>query len=71
MGQVRILASGDLDEFADRRLLEEGAEIDAFGVGTALGAGAATSAQGIPGGALGGVYKEAWYVDEDGASIPS
>lgn len=33
---VRIFASGDLDEFKIARLMKEGAAIDAFGVGTAL-----------------------------------
>ena len=70
MGYVRILASGDLDEFQIVRLLEEGAQVDAFGVGTALGAGVGDPAQGIPGGALGGVYKEAWYVDDESVAHP-
>lgn len=70
MGNVRILASGDLDEFQIVRLLEEGAQVDAFGVGTSLGAGVGDPEQGIPGGALGGVYKEAWYVDEDAVEHP-
>ena len=33
---VKIFASGDLDEFKIARLSESGAAIDAFGVGTAL-----------------------------------
>jgi nicotinate phosphoribosyltransferase len=66
MGSVRILASGDLDEFAIADLLARGAEIDSFGVGTALGAGAGSVEHGVSGGALGGVYKEVWYVEEDG-----
>jgi nicotinate phosphoribosyltransferase len=70
MGHVRILASGDLDEFEIVRLLEAGAQVDAFGVGTALGAGAGDPAQGIPGGTLGGVYKEAWYIGEDAVEHP-
>ena len=70
MDQVRILASGDLDEYEIADLLEAGAEIDAFGVGTALGTAAGSPARGIPGGALGGVYKEAWYVEEDGNGQP-
>lgn len=70
MDHARILASGDLDEFQIVQLLEQGAQIDAFGVGTALGAGAGDPEHGIPGGALGGVYKEAWYVDEDGVEHP-
>jgi nicotinate phosphoribosyltransferase len=35
---VEILASGDLDEYKIEKLLEAGAKIDIFGVGTALGA---------------------------------
>lgn len=70
MGQVRILASGDLDEFEIADLLAAGAEVDAFGVGTSLGTGAGNLAHGAPGGSLGGVYKEAWYVDENGREVP-
>ncbi len=70
MGATRILASGDLDEFSIVDLLAEGAEIDAFGVGTALGVGAGNVAQGVEGATLGGVFKEVWYVDEDGAEYP-
>ena len=47
---VSIFASGDLDEYRIARLLAAGAEIDAFGVGTAL----ATSSD-AP--ALGAIYK--------------
>jgi nicotinate phosphoribosyltransferase len=47
---THIFASGDLDEFAIANLLAGGAQVDAFGVGTAL----ATSKD-AP--ALGGVYK--------------
>jgi nicotinate phosphoribosyltransferase len=48
---ARILASNDLDEHVINSLLrEQGAEIDAFGVGTSLAAGK-------PDAALGGVYK--------------
>jgi len=67
MEHVRILASGDLDEFEIVELLEAGAEIDAFGIGTSLGAGAGNTAHGVSGGALGGVYKEVWYVEDDGS----
>ena len=70
MDQVRILASGDLDEYEIADLLAAGAEIDAFGVGTALGTAAGSPTRGIAGGALGGVYKEAWYVEEDGNGQP-
>ena len=37
---VKIFASGDLDEFKIEELLKNGAEIDAFGVGTKLGTSA-------------------------------
>jgi len=37
---VRIFASGDLDEFRIADLLENGAKIDAFGVGTKMGTSA-------------------------------
>ncbi len=67
---VRILASGDLDEWKITELLEAGAAIDSFGVGTALGYGAGSAEHGIAGGALGAVYKEVWYVDEAGTEIP-
>jgi nicotinate phosphoribosyltransferase len=70
MSSVRILGSGDLDEFEIADLLARGAELDAFGVGTALGAGSGSLAHGVEGGALGGVYKEVWYVDEDGTEHP-
>jgi nicotinate phosphoribosyltransferase len=47
---TRIFASGDLDEHRIAELLEAGAPIDAFGVGTAL-----STSRDAP--ALGGVYK--------------
>jgi nicotinate phosphoribosyltransferase len=70
MSDVRILASGDLDEFEITDLLAAGAEIDAFGVGTSLGTGAGNLAHGVTGGSLGGIYKESWYVDEMGRELP-
>lgn len=66
MAATRILASNDLDEFAIVDLLAAGAEVDAFGVGTALGGASGNLAHGVEGSALGGVYKEAWYVEENG-----
>src|ERR1700680_948220 len=68
--QVRILASGDLDEWKIDDLLKAGAAIDSFGVGTALGSGAGSAERGIEGGALGAVYKESWHVDETGNEFP-
>jgi nicotinate phosphoribosyltransferase len=59
--ETHIFASGDLDEFAIADLLAAGAQVDAFGVGTAL----ATSKD-AP--ALGGVYK---LVDVQSGEGPS
>jgi nicotinate phosphoribosyltransferase len=64
---TRIAASGDLDEFTITELLDAGAPIDSFGVGTSLGVGAGSVERDIEGAALGGVYKEVLYVDERGA----
>ncbi len=50
MGYVRILLSGDLNEYKIRDLLDAGAEVDSFGVGTEMG-----TSRDVP--ALGGVYK--------------
>jgi nicotinate phosphoribosyltransferase len=51
---VKIVASNQLDEYVIRSLLEQGAPIDAFGVGTRLITGAPTAA-------LDGVYKLSMY----------
>ncbi len=40
LGYVKIFASGDLDEFKIAQLLNDGARIDAFGVGTKMGTSA-------------------------------
>ncbi|MGH9182288.1 MAG: nicotinate phosphoribosyltransferase [Acidimicrobiales bacterium] len=50
LGEVRILASGDLDEHRIAALVGGGAPIDAFGVGTQMGTSADAPA-------LGAVYK--------------
>lgn len=63
LADVRILASGDLDEFRIEELLAAGAPIDAFGVGTSIGVGAGSPGRGLFGGALASVYKEVWYED--------
>lgn len=70
LSNVRILASGDLDEWKITELLEAGAQIDSFGIGTTLGSGAGSVEHGIPGGSLGIVYKEVWYVDNSGTEYP-
>jgi nicotinate phosphoribosyltransferase len=64
--EVKIAASGDLDEFSIQELLEKGAPIDSFGVGTSLGVGAGSVERDIEGAALGGVYKEVFAVDDRG-----
>jgi nicotinate phosphoribosyltransferase len=65
--EVKIAASGDLDEFSITDLLEAGAPIDSFGVGTSLGVGAGSVERDIEGAALGGVYKAVFCVDERGS----
>lgn len=70
LSSVRILASGDLDEWRIIDLLKAGAKVDSFGIGTALGSGAGSAERGIPGGSLGIVYKEVWYVDDTGTEYP-
>ncbi len=68
--EVRILASGDLDEFRIAELLEADAPIDGFGIGTSIGVGAGSLEHDVEGGALGGVYKQVAYVGEDGTTHP-
>ncbi len=63
---VRIAASGDLDEFLIADLLDAGAPIDSFGVGTSLGVGAGSVERDIEGAALGGIYKAVFYEDDRG-----
>ena len=60
---TKIFASGDLDEFGVARLVDSGAPIDAFGVGTAL-----STSKDVP--ALSGTYK---LVERelDGRSVPT
>lgn len=60
LADVRILASGDLDEFRIAELLASEPPIDAFGVGTAIGVGAGAAERGVDGGSLTSVYKLAW-----------
>lgn len=65
--EVRIIASGDLDEFRIGELLADDPPIDAFGVGTAMAVGAGSAARGIDGGSLASVYKLVWYGDDRAA----
>ena len=68
MTEVRVLASGDLDEWRIADLLAAGAPLDGFGVGTSLATAAGSVEHGAEGGALGAVYKLAWL--EGSASAP-
>ena len=64
---VRIVASGDLDEFTIADLLAADAPLDGFGIGTKLGSGAGSQQHQVTGGTLGAVYKLAEYADSAGA----
>lgn len=61
MHDVKIFASGDLDEYSIEQLLQDAAPIDAFGVGTSIGVGAGA-------GSVSAVYKLVWY---EGAPDPA
>ncbi len=65
---IQIIASHELDEFQIDTLLENGAPLDSFGVGTRLATGAnfnSLTGEGAPS-ALGGVYK---LVESDGRPV--
>jgi nicotinate phosphoribosyltransferase len=63
LSYVRIFASGDLDEFKITELLENGAEIDAFGVGTKMGTSADKPYVDV-------IYKLCETMNKDGAYAP-
>jgi len=58
---VRVLASGDIDEYRIERFVQASAPIDGYGVGGNLGVGLGTVESGTVGGVIGAVYKLAWY----------
>lgn len=64
LNYVQIFASGNLDEFKIEELLNRGAEVDSFGVGTNMG----TS---IDAPALDVIYKISEVTDEDGKFLPT
>src|SRR3989442_8416575 len=61
MNSVRVLASGDLDEWKIAELLQAGAGIDFFCVGTGLWSGARSLEKGVSRGGLCAGYKKGWY----------
>jgi len=63
MTECRIVASNSLDEYTIRDILNQGAQIDAFGVGERL-----VTSKSDP--VFGGVYKLAAIEDEEGNIIP-
>lgn len=66
MHNVKVLVSGDIDEYRIEKLLASDAPIDGFGVGGNLGVGLGTIASGTVGGVIGAVYKLAWFEDDSG-----
>ncbi len=62
--KVRILASGDLDEYKIERFLREKAPIDDFGVGTKMGAS-------VDAPSLDVIYKIAEVTDTEGVFVPT
>ena len=61
--EAMICVSGDLDERSITSLLQQGAKIDSWGVGTKL-----ITSEDLP--ALGGVYKMSAIVEKDGTITP-
>jgi nicotinate phosphoribosyltransferase len=69
---AKIFVSSDLDEYRIQEMVEAGAPIDGFGVGTRLATGAnynPLTGEGGPS-ALPGVYKLVERLDEEGKPIP-
>ena len=61
LDDVKVLVSGDMDEFRIAELVAAGAPVDGFGVGGNLGVGLGSVESGTVGGVIGAVYKLAWY----------
>jgi nicotinate phosphoribosyltransferase len=58
---VKVLVSGDIDEYRIAAILGAGAPVGGFGVGGNLGVGLGTIASGTVGGVIGAVYKLVWF----------
>lgn len=69
MPDVKVLVSGDIDEYKVESLLASGAPIDGFGVGGNLGVGLGTVESGTVGGVIGAVYKLTWIDDDDESTL--
>lgn len=63
---VRVLVSGDIDEYRIQEILGAAAPIDGFGVGGNLGVGLGTVESGSVGGVIGAVYKLVWFDSDAG-----
>ena len=61
--EAKICVSGDLDERSINSLIQQGAKIDSWGVGTKL-----ITSEDLP--ALGGVYKLSAVIEKDGSITP-
>lgn len=66
MEQVKVLVSGDIDEYRIEEILDADAPVDGFGVGGNLGVGLGSVEHGTVGGVIGAVYKLAWMEGEGG-----
>jgi len=62
---VKVLVSGDIDEYRIEEILGSGAPVDGFGVGGNLGVGLGTVASGTVGGVIGAVYKLVWFDSDE------
>jgi nicotinate phosphoribosyltransferase len=62
--EVRVLASGDLDEYRIAQLIAEGAAVDDFGVGTKMGVSADAPS-------VDAIYKIAEVANEAGVFLPT
>lgn len=68
MHDVKILVSGDLDEYKIEDLVSSGDPADGFGVGANLGVGLGSVESGHVGGVIGAVYKLTWIDDDNNST---